>query len=123
MFSALHSYLIDQNVIFLTVCTSSFPKPLAFQFLEELAADFLRAHSSEVEAAVRPYACVSFDVEIEKKRRQYHEKQQKNKLDVLNDELVDVKGILSKNLEDVIGRGEKIDGLNYLSSYNSLHPV
>ena len=85
--------------------------------MEEISIDFLRIHSTEVEAAVRPYACVAFDVEIEKKRRQYHERQQKSNLDVLHDELVDVKGILSKNLEDVIGRGEKIDGLIFSQSF------
>ena len=110
----ISSCIVEQNVIFLALCSSSFPKTLAFQFLEELSREFLRTHTAEVDAAIRPYACVSFDIEIEKIRRAYIDKRQKNKLDELNEELVDVKGILSKNLEDVIGRGEKIDGMMFL---------
>jgi vesicle transport protein SEC22 len=104
------SYSIEENVIFLALCTSSFPRTLAFSYLEDLSRDFLRLHSREVDAALRPYSFIQYDLEMEKKRRRFCDMKQQHQLDTLHEELRDVKDILTKNLEDVIGRGEKIDG-------------
>ncbi|KAH7825636.1 Vesicle transport protein Sec22A [Monocercomonoides exilis] len=112
----IYYYSIDHNVVFLALCSSSFPRSIAFSYLEDISRDFLRLHATEIEAAIRPFAFVSYDMEMEKKRRRYCEMKQQHKLDELNEELKDVRGVLTKSLEDVIGRGEKIDVVTQLST-------
>jgi vesicle transport protein SEC22 len=51
-----------QGVCFLALSEKSYPKKLAFQFLEAVAREFLDAHAVEVSRFSRPFACVSFGI-------------------------------------------------------------
>ena len=42
-----YSYLIDNSICYLTLTDKSYPKRLAFLFLEEIAKDFVRELSDE----------------------------------------------------------------------------
>jgi len=54
------SYLIDQGVCYLCLCDKSYPKKLAFAFLEELQREFQEKYGPEVGTVSRPYAFVKF---------------------------------------------------------------
>jgi vesicle transport protein SEC22 len=53
-------YVIEQGVCYLTLAEKSYPKKLAFQFLEQLAKEFSEAHQAEVARYSRPFAAVAF---------------------------------------------------------------
>ncbi|KAK2956113.1 putative 25.3 kDa vesicle transport protein [Blattamonas nauphoetae] len=108
-------YVIDRNVVFLAICTASFPSSTIYKYLDDVSQDFLRLHGQNVDTVIRPYAFVSFDMEMEKKRRRYADSLQQNKIDELNAELNDVREIMTKNIDDVIGRGERIDVVTDIS--------
>ena len=75
----INSYLIDQGICYLTLTEKTYPKRLAFLFLEEISRDFesdLKAeHGDEwlrtVETVGRQYAFIKFDRVIQRKRRDY----------------------------------------------------
>ena len=53
-------YIIEGHVCYLTMCDRSYPKKLAFQYLEDLKNEFERANGSQIETAARPYAFIKF---------------------------------------------------------------
>lgn len=53
-------YIIDSDVCFLTLVEKSYPKKLAYQYLEELQREFLSLYGREIEQARRPYAFIKF---------------------------------------------------------------
>jgi vesicle transport protein SEC22 len=54
------SYMIEFGVCYLTVCDKTYPKRLAFSYLEELQKEFNEKFGHEVDTAARPYAFVKF---------------------------------------------------------------
>ncbi|KAF6135613.1 hypothetical protein GIB67_028184 [Kingdonia uniflora] len=53
-------YIIEGRVCYLTMCDRSYPKKLAFQYLEDLKNEFERVNGSQIETAARPYAFIKF---------------------------------------------------------------
>lgn len=56
-------YLIDSDVVYLSLAEKAYPKKLAFQYLEELQSEFSRLYGGQTEAVTRPYAFIKFGVE------------------------------------------------------------
>lgn len=52
--------MIEYDVCYLTLCDKTYPKKLAFSYLEELQKEFQEQHGSEVQTAARPYSCIKF---------------------------------------------------------------
>ncbi|MBA0658682.1 hypothetical protein Goklo_010866 [Gossypium klotzschianum] len=55
-------YIIEGRVCYLTMCDRSYPKKLAFQYLEDLKNEFERVNGAQIETAARPYAFIKFEV-------------------------------------------------------------
>lgn len=54
------SYLIADNVVYLTIAEKSYPRKLAFSYLDELSKEFAITYGPKVETARKPYAFVGF---------------------------------------------------------------
>lgn len=54
------SYIIEGGVCYLTLCERSYPKKLAYQYLEELQREFEKVNRSQIETVARPYAFIKF---------------------------------------------------------------
>jgi hypothetical protein len=54
------SYLIVDNVVFLTIADKSYPRKLAFSYLDELSKEFAMSYGGKVETVRKPYAFVGF---------------------------------------------------------------
>lgn len=54
------SYLIADNVVFLTIADKSYPRKLAFSYLDELSKEFASTYGPKMEAVRKPYAFVGF---------------------------------------------------------------
>lgn len=109
-------YLIEQGVIFLTLTDKGYPKKLAFQYLEELNSEFGRLYGGQVEAVSRPYAFIKFDTFIQKTKKLYMDTRTQRNLAKLTDELGDVHSILTRNIQEVLGQGEKLDHMSKTAS-------
>lgn len=54
------SYLLSQQVVYLTICDASYPRKLAFSYLDELSKEFQRSYESQIGSANRPYCFRGF---------------------------------------------------------------
>lgn len=57
------------------------------------------------------FACCCADTTIQRLKRQYMDTRANRNLDKLNAELQDVQRIMTQNIQDVLGRGEKLESM------------
>ncbi len=56
----IFSYIIEQDVCFLTLCERNFNKKLAYSFLEDLSQEFYSQYGHKINTATRPYSFIEF---------------------------------------------------------------
>ncbi|KAM0924733.1 hypothetical protein ACQ4PT_004671 [Festuca glaucescens] len=98
------------------MCDRSYPKKLAFQYLEDLKNEFERVNGSQIETAARPYAFIKFDTYIQKTKKLYLDTRTQRNIAKLNDELYEVHQIMTRNVQEVLGVGEKLDQVSEMSN-------
>lgn len=54
------SYLVVGDIVYITLCDKSYPRKLAYTFLEELAKEFDIQYGNEARTAKRSYQCIKF---------------------------------------------------------------
>ena len=54
------SYIIEQGVCYLVLCEATFPKKLAFAYLEDLHSEFDEQYGKKVPTVSRPYCFIEF---------------------------------------------------------------
>ena len=112
-----HYLLSPDGVAFLVAADRGYPKKLAFQYLDELAGEFGRLYPADtVAAATRPYACIKFDTFIQRTRRLYADARTQRNLAALNAELGEVAAIMTRNIADVLGQGDRLDAMQAASA-------
>lgn len=107
---------------YLTITDRSYPRKLAFSYLDELAKEFEMSYGHQVQQRnLRPYAFVGFgtcnsdqDTFMQRTKRLYAdtrtaESAASSNLDRLNEDLQDVQKIMTKNMEDLLWRGDSLD--------------
>uniref|UniRef100_A0A7S2HJ05 V-SNARE coiled-coil homology domain-containing protein n=1 Tax=Helicotheca tamesis TaxID=374047 RepID=A0A7S2HJ05_9STRA len=122
--SKVFLYLIRDNICYLTLTESSYPKRLAFLYLEEIADVFMEALTqdhgdawrNQVETAARPYQFIKFDSIIQRKQREFIDPTSRANTTKLNEDLMDIQSIMKKNIEEVLNRGEKLENVRDISS-------
>ncbi|KAJ7003294.1 25.3 kDa vesicle transport protein [Populus alba x Populus x berolinensis] len=111
-----HFITFGRRVCYLTMCDRSYPKKLAFQYLEDLKNEFERVNGPQIETAARPYAFIKFDTFIQKTKKLYQDTRTQRNIAKLNDELYEVHQIMTRNVQEVLGVGEKLDQVSQMSS-------
>lgn len=111
------SYLIKDDICFLCICDHSYPRKLAFTYLADLATEFTTTYSPTQyqSPTLRPYAFVEFDTFIQRTKKLYQDSRASQNLDRLNDELRDVTKVMTKNIEDLLYRGDSLERMGELS--------
>ncbi|CAH1418890.1 unnamed protein product [Lactuca virosa] len=109
-------YIIEGRVCYLTMCDRAYPKKLAFQYLEDLKNEFERGYANQIETAARPYAFIKFDTFIQRTKKLYQDTRTQRNISKLNDELYEVHQIMTRNVQEVLGVGEKLDQVSQMSS-------
>ncbi|GAC72309.1 vesicle transporter SEC22 [Moesziomyces antarcticus] len=113
---------MPNSVVYLTIADKSYPRKLAFSYLDELSKEFERSYGNQVEQrTLRPYAFVSFDTFMQRTKRLYEDSRTaqsaaSSNLDRLNEDLQDVTRIMTKNMEDLLWRGDSLDQMSTMSS-------
>ena len=93
----------------LTLTEKAYPKRLAFDYLDELRKEFFQIYGAQIVSATRPYEFIKFDTFIQKTKRVYNDSKTQRNLKKLNSELKDVHSIMTKNINEVISRGERLE--------------
>jgi vesicle transport protein SEC22 len=99
------------------VCDQSYPRKLAFTYLSDLAGEFTTTYPSQqyLAAICRPYAYVEFDTFIQRTKKTYQDARASQNLDKIQDELKDVTKVMTKNIEDLLYRGDSLERMGEMS--------
>jgi vesicle transport protein SEC22 len=112
------SYLIEGELCFICICDRSYPRKLAFTYLSDLSREFTTTYQPQqyLSPTCRPYAFVEFDTFIQRTKKTYQDSRATQNLDKLNDELKDVTKVMTKNIEDLLYRGDSLERMGDISS-------
>ncbi|XP_023216559.1 vesicle-trafficking protein SEC22b [Centruroides vittatus] len=113
-------YIIENNVCYLVLCAQSYPKRLAFSYLEDLHNEFQSQYGEKVATVNRPYFFIEFDNYIQKTKKSYTDARARRNLSHLNVELQDVQRIMIQNIDDVLQRGAALSELDNKASNLSI---
>eukprot|EP00696_Hemimastix_kukwesjijk_P001068 gnl/Hemi2/11387_TR3944_c0_g1_i1.p1 gnl/Hemi2/11387_TR3944_c0_g1~~gnl/Hemi2/11387_TR3944_c0_g1_i1.p1 ORF type:complete len:210 (+),score=59.52 gnl/Hemi2/11387_TR3944_c0_g1_i1:81-710(+) len=102
-------YIIENGVCYLCLCERSYPKRLAFLYLEEIQKEFDNLYKSQIETASRPYAFVKFDNYIQKTKKIYSDSRS---IDKIKEDLTDVTRIMTQNIDEVLGIGNRLNEIH-----------
>eukprot|EP00993_Chasmostoma_nieuportense_P003553 NODE_4262_length_817_cov_12.875362_g4104_i0.p1 GENE.NODE_4262_length_817_cov_12.875362_g4104_i0~~NODE_4262_length_817_cov_12.875362_g4104_i0.p1 ORF type:complete len:231 (-),score=63.07 NODE_4262_length_817_cov_12.875362_g4104_i0:123-761(-) len=108
--------LTQSGVIYLTFCERAYPTHLAHSYLEEVSKEFMNQYGREVDRVERPYAFIKFDTFLTKTKKLYMDTRTSRNIDKLKEDLHDVHQIFRSNIEEILGRGEKLETLSEHSS-------
>jgi len=111
-------YLIASDIVYVAVTDRSYPRKLAFTYLSDLAAEFSTTYPAQqlMSPVLRPYAFMEFDTFISRTKTTYSDARATQNLDRVNDELRDVTKVMTKNIEDLLYRGDSLERMGELSS-------
>ncbi|KAL2163159.1 hypothetical protein VTH06DRAFT_6995 [Thermothelomyces fergusii] len=114
---ALH-YLISAEIVYVVITDRSYPRKLAFTYLSDLAGEFSTTYPAQqlLSPVLRPYAFMEFDTFIGRTKATYSDARATQNLDKLHDELRDVTKVMTKNIEDLLYRGDSLERMGELSS-------
>jgi vesicle transport protein SEC22 len=113
--------IIQEGITYLTLTHGSYPKKLAFAFLEDILAEFQEElkrefgsgagvdYRSRVETIERAYSFIKFDRVIQRKRQEYRDPSSTRSMQRLNDSLTEVSSIMRKNIDDILQRGDNLE--------------
>ncbi|EEA07490.1 synaptobrevin family protein [Cryptosporidium muris RN66] len=113
-------YIVDGGVIYMTLCSKSYPKKLAFSFLQEVIKYFFEELKKEfgnkdgdyranIESIDKPYYFIKFDRIIQRCKSEYRDPRSSKSLQKLNDSLIEVTNIMKRNVDDILLRGENLN--------------
>ncbi|XP_041805205.1 vesicle-trafficking protein SEC22b-A [Chelmon rostratus] len=109
-------YVIAQGICYLFLCEASFPKKMAFAYLEDLHSEFYDQYGRRVHTVTRPYSFIEFDTYIQKTKKSYADSRARRNMGSINTELQDVQRIMVANIEEVLQRGEALSALDTKAS-------
>lgn len=109
--------MTDDGVIYMVICDHSYPNKLAFSYLDEIAKEFSKSFGAEVnKPGLRPYYFQKHEAFLNKTRELFLDTRATSNLNALNAELQNVTEIMTKNISDILQRGESLDKMSDLSS-------
>lgn len=111
-------YLIAADIVYVGITDRTYPRKLAFTYLSDLATEFSTTYPAQqlLSPVLRPYAFMEFDTFISRTKATYSDARATQNLDKLNDELRDVTKVMTKNIEDLLYRGDSLERMGELSS-------
>lgn len=112
------SYLISQDIVYLCISERSYPRKLAFTYLSDLSTEFSTTYPIQqvLSSSMRPYGFMEFDTFISRTKGTYSDTRATQNLGKLNDELRDVTKVMTKNIEDLLYRGDNLERMGEVSS-------
>ncbi|XP_061369558.1 25.3 kDa vesicle transport protein SEC22-1 [Gastrolobium bilobum] len=78
------NYLVENGVIFIVLCESTYPRKLAFHYLQDIHKEFEKFDKTLIDKITRPYSFVKFDGIIANFSRQYIDTRTQANLSKLN---------------------------------------
>ncbi|MBA0564135.1 hypothetical protein Golob_009092 [Gossypium lobatum] len=98
------SYLVVNGICFITLCDSSYPRKLAFNYLQDLQKEFDKFDNGPIHKITKPYSFVKFDSIISSIRKQYIDTRTQANLSKLNANRHRELDIVTGNMSGIVER-------------------
>ncbi|KAK5777986.1 hypothetical protein PVK06_045953 [Gossypium arboreum] len=98
------NYLVVNGICFITLCDSSYPRKLAFNYLQDLQKEFDKFDNGLIYKITKPYSFVKFDSIISSIRKQYIDTRTQANLSKLNANRHRELDIVTGNMSDIVER-------------------
>ncbi|KAI4347536.1 hypothetical protein L6164_008343 [Bauhinia variegata] len=98
------NYLVENGVFFIVLCDSSYPRKLAFHYLQDLKKEFEKFDETLIGKITRPYSFVRFDGIIANIRRQYIDTRTQANLSKLNANWKEDLDIVTEDMAQILER-------------------
>lgn len=116
-------YVTKDGVCYLALFDNSYPKNMAFAFLEDIhklfQEDLKREfgtgsvdYRSHIETIEKPYYFIKFDRQITKKKAEYKDPSSSKALNRLNENLTEVSSIMRQNIDEILNRGDNLESIS-----------
>ncbi|KAI3808813.1 hypothetical protein L1987_24774 [Smallanthus sonchifolius] len=118
------NYMVRNGVCFITLCDASYPRKLAFHYLQDLQKEFDKVDPELVNQITEPYSFVKFDHIICNIRRQYIDTRTQTNLSKLNADNKQELDILTEEMSVVVERRRRSDILvRMMKAHKSTSPI
>ncbi|KAK1131081.1 hypothetical protein K0M31_017378 [Melipona bicolor] len=106
----LFHYICEDNIVYMCITDNNYQKSKAFLYLAEIKGRFLAAYGQDVQTAL-PYAMnTDFARTLASTMKHYNESSHKiDMLDSVLGDLDELKDIMSKSIDNVAMRGERLE--------------
>ncbi|KAH7839601.1 hypothetical protein Vadar_006142 [Vaccinium darrowii] len=104
-------YMVENGVCVITLCDSSYPRKLAFCYLQDLVREFEKFDESFIKKITKPYSFVRFDGIIGNIRRQYTDTRTQSNLAKLNANRRQDLDVITQDLSTIVERRLQLDTL------------
>ncbi|XP_062150559.1 25.3 kDa vesicle transport protein SEC22-1 [Alnus glutinosa] len=98
------NYLVENGIFFITLCDSSYPRKLAFHYLQDLQKEFGKFDNSLIQKITRPYSFLQFESIIRNIRKQYTDTRTQANLSKLNSNRKQEIDIVTKHIYEILER-------------------
>ncbi|MFS7958599.1 putative Longin domain-containing protein [Helianthus anomalus] len=118
------NYMVRNGVCFITLCDVSYPRKLAFHYLQDLQKEFDKVDPQLVNQIIKPYGFVKFDNIICNIRRQYIDTRTQANLSKLNADHKQELDVLTEDMSLVVERRRRSDMIERMkNAHKSTSPV
>ncbi|XP_055827306.1 25.3 kDa vesicle transport protein SEC22-1 [Solanum dulcamara] len=118
------NYMVENGICYLTLCESSYPRKLAFHYLQDLQQEFERLDSSLVDRITKPYTFIKLDTIIGNIRKQYVDTRTQANLSKLNAHRQKDLDIATEELSLITERRRRVDMMErMMEAHISTSPI
>ncbi|KAG5616952.1 hypothetical protein H5410_016776 [Solanum commersonii] len=118
------NYTVENGICYLTLCESSYPRKLAFHYLQDLQQEFERLDSSLVDRITKPYTFIKLDTVIGNIRKQYVDTRTQANLSKLNSHRQKELDIATEELSLITERRRRVEMMErMMEAHISTSPV
>ncbi|XP_057473477.1 25.3 kDa vesicle transport protein SEC22-1 [Actinidia eriantha] len=105
------NFMVENGVCFITLCDSSYPRKLAFHYLQDLLNEFQKFDTNLINKVTKPYSFVKFNGIIGNVRRQYTDTRTQSNLSKLNANCRQDLDIVAQDMSTIVERRRRLDML------------
>ncbi|KAL3373692.1 hypothetical protein AABB24_005598 [Solanum stoloniferum] len=118
------NYMVANGICYLMLCESSYPRKLAFHYLQDLQQEFERLDSSLVDRITKPYTFIKLDNIIGNIRKQYVDTRTQANLSKLNAHRQKELDIATEELSLITERRRRVEMMErMMEAHISTSPV
>jgi vesicle-associated membrane protein 7 len=104
-------YMVDDGLTYLCMTDNDFPRQQAFKFLKDVQQRFVATYGERAKTAIAFAFNADFQKVLQSQMQSFNRSHdsQSSKMERVEDEINQVKGVMIENIDKVLQRGEKIE--------------